>query len=127
MMIMGKKSTLCQSIILMTYVIILSFYSKSITVVVTSTIFTSVTCVLCITSSEIDDDGNVRDGIVHRENVVVETNAIIIGVRDDIVTVEDEIVPTIQEQVAIEIDPFQNLNNIPQAIMIATVVPLRYY
>lgn len=124
---MGKNSTLCQSIILMTYVIILSFYSKNITVVVTSTIFTSVTCVLCITSTEIDDDGNVRDGIVHRENVVVETNAIIIDVRDDIVTVEDEIVPTIQEQVAIEIDPFQNPNNIPQAIMVATVVPLRYY
>lgn len=119
---MRKNSTLCQSIIFMTYVIILSFYSKNVTVVVTSTIFTSVTCVLCITSSEIDDDG-----IVHRENVVVETNAIIIDVRDDIVIVEDEIVPTIQEQVAIEIDPFQNPNNIPQAVMVATVVPPRYY
>ncbi len=122
---MGKNSTLCQSIILMTYVIIISFYSKNITVVVTSSIFTSVTCVLCITSSEIDDD----DGIVHRENVVVETDAIIIEVRDDVVIVEDEIVPTIQEQVATEImaDPFHNPNNIPQAIMVATVVPLRYY
>lgn len=119
---MGKKSTLCQSIILMTYVLIISFYSKNITVVVVSSIFTSVTCVLCITSSEIEDNGNVEDNVVHSENVVIETDAVIIGVRNGVV-IEDGIVTTAQEQVATEIID----DNIPQTIIVATVVPPQYY
>lgn len=116
---MSSKATFCQSTVLVSYIILMILNHKNMTIVISSTIVATVSCIMCLTASDTDDDDGLRERIV--EVVVIEPDAIAIQIRDEFIE------PSVIEQNAIQINNglYEN-SNIPQATMVATVVPLRH-
>ena len=93
------------------------------TIVISSTVVATISCVMCLTSLDTDDDDNLREQIV--EVTIIEADTITIQISDENV---NEIELPVLEQPAVQInhDSFDDPNT-PQAIMVATIVPPRCY
>ena len=110
---------LCQSVVLASYLLLLVLHKNNLTIVISSTMIVSITCVACLTMSDPDDD--IRERVV--ETVAVEPDAIIIQIIDE--NIEDEIELSIIEGNATQINYDSIDPNTPQAIVVAIVIPPR--
>ena len=119
---MSSNATFCQSTVLVSYIILMILNHRNMTIVISSTIVATISCIMCLTTPETDDDDNVREQII--EVVVIEPDTITIQIRDENV---NEIETPVLEQTAVQInhDSFDDPNT-PQAIMVTTVVPSRH-
>ena len=120
---MPSSATFCQSVIVASYIILMILSHKNMTIVISSTVVVSISCIMCLTSPEIDDDDNLREQIV--EVTIIEADAIAIQINDENV---HEIETPVLEQPAVQInhDSFDDPNT-PQAKMVATVVQRQCY
>ena len=120
---MPSYATFCQSTIVASYIILMILSHKNMTIVISSTVVVTISCIMCLISPEIDDDDNLREQFV--EVTIIEADTIAIQINDENV---HEIETPVLEQTAVQINhcSFDDPNT-PQAIMVATVVPHRYY
>ena len=120
---MSSSATFCQSTVLVSYIILMILNHKNMTIVISSTVVATISCIMCLITPETDNDDNLRDRVI--EVVAIEPETITIQIRDEYVN--DIELPVI-EQAAVQINhnSFDDPNT-PQAIMVATVVPRQCY
>ena len=120
---MSTKAIICQSSILVSYVILMILNHKNMTLVISSTVIATISCIMCLTTPTADEDDDFIERVL--DVMVIAPETITIQIRDEFV---NEIEPPVLVQTAVQInhDSFDDPNT-PQAIMVATVVPRRCY
>ncbi len=111
-------ATFCQSTVLVSYVILMILNHKNMTIVISSTVVATISCIMCLTTPEGDDNDDLIEVI---DIMVIAPETITIQINDENVY---EIETPALEQTVVQInhDSFDDPNT-PQAVMVATVVP----